>query len=250
MELVNFRDLGGIPNKQGLKVKPKRVLRSGKLVDLDQLMKDQLVNDYQLKQVIDLRKRSEIEKEPDDQLPGVKNINLDILEMNKNRGLGFHAAADTNDPDVVTKEMEDMYQEIVLNPQAQKHFGEFLELLLENKTGSTLFHCYSGKDRTGIAAAIFLWLLDVDDEEVMKDYMQTNVDRKPENDRIIARMKKEGYEGKALEAVLVTANVEASYLKCAQDTIIKQYGDILNYAEQALNFDSSKIEKLQKLYLE
>jgi hypothetical protein len=39
--------------------------------------------------------------------------------------------------------------------------------------GATLFHCHTGKDRTGLVAAVILTLLGVDEEDVIADYMMS-----------------------------------------------------------------------------
>ncbi len=50
---------------------------------------------------------------------------------------------------------------------------EILDLILDNlKTGgATLFFCSAGKDRTGITAALVLYLCDVPREDIIADYM-------------------------------------------------------------------------------
>jgi len=37
--------------------------------------------------------------------------------------------------------------------------------------GSTVFHCHTGKDRTGLLAAVVLGLLGVSDEDILADYL-------------------------------------------------------------------------------
>ncbi len=53
MNLVNFRDLGGVKTKEGKVIKPNRLLRSGELVQLDEEGKKVLAQ-HQLTKVIDL----------------------------------------------------------------------------------------------------------------------------------------------------------------------------------------------------
>jgi protein-tyrosine phosphatase len=59
-------------------------------------------------------------------------------------------------------------------PSAKKGFRElFLALGDQNKLPA-LFHCTTGKDRTGWAAAAFLTLLGVPKDTVMEDYLRSN----------------------------------------------------------------------------
>lgn len=50
---------------------------------------------------------------------------------------------------------------------------QVIETLAEEREGAGLFHCETGKDRTGLVAALILGLLGVDDEEIVADYMQS-----------------------------------------------------------------------------
>ena len=45
--------------------------------------------------------------------------------------------------------------------------------MLHNPDGAFLFHCMAGKDRTGLAAALILHILDVPQETILQDYMLT-----------------------------------------------------------------------------
>ncbi|GLF99534.1 tyrosine-protein phosphatase [Streptomyces yaizuensis] len=48
--------------------------------------------------------------------------------------------------------------------------------------GPLVFHCASGKDRTGLIAALVLTLLDVDDEQILADFALTEL----ATDRLVA----------------------------------------------------------------
>lgn len=249
MELVNFRDIGGIKTNDGHLVKTKRLLRSGEIVNVDQKSKEELVSDYQLKQVIDLRSQAEVSERPDDPILGVDNINIEVMKGAKTNGVTLHDLARIGKVDYVENHMLSVYEELVLDPIAQKSYGQFLDLLLKNQTGSTLFHCFAGKDRTGVAAALILWLLDVDDDDVMKDYLKTNVDRKAANDIIIGEYQKFGYEREALDALEISLYVKEEYLKKVSELVHDNYGNIFDYAEKALDFNYSKVDQLHNLYV-
>ena len=53
--LVNFRDLGGYQNREGKKVVSGKVLRSAQPVGLAEADKNILVNNYQLKKIIEVK---------------------------------------------------------------------------------------------------------------------------------------------------------------------------------------------------
>ena len=60
------------------------------------------------------------------------------------------------------------------------------ELLLGPGSLPAVFHCTSGKDRTGMVAAMSLDLLGVDDETIAHDYELTNLTRERSNQWIAA----------------------------------------------------------------
>lgn len=60
------------------------------------------------------------------------------------------------------------YMEIADNPA----MGSVFKALAEAK-GAAVFHCFAGKDRTGVAAAILLMLAGVSDVDIVADYTLT-----------------------------------------------------------------------------
>ena len=77
-KLVNFRDLGGIAGENGKIVKPKRLLRASALWNLDKRDAQSLLEEYELRNIVDLRSEQETKTQPDDKLPGITYIHLDV----------------------------------------------------------------------------------------------------------------------------------------------------------------------------
>ncbi|WP_368651663.1 tyrosine-protein phosphatase [Lactococcus raffinolactis] len=67
---MNFRDLGGYQNREGKKVVSGKVLRSAQPVGLAEADKNILVNNYQLKKIIDFRSQKEVVEKPVDTFIG------------------------------------------------------------------------------------------------------------------------------------------------------------------------------------
>ena len=63
-----------------------------------------------------------------------------------------------------------VYRGITLSEESKEAYAKFLKLVLENEKGSVLFHCTSGKDRTGIASLLLLHILGVDKETIIGDH--------------------------------------------------------------------------------
>jgi protein-tyrosine phosphatase len=53
----------------------------------------------------------------------------------------------------VDKAMQTIYGELVLDKTSQKGYANFLEQIIMQEEGAILFHCFAGKDRTGVGAA-------------------------------------------------------------------------------------------------
>ncbi|HEX4905376.1 MAG TPA: tyrosine-protein phosphatase, partial [Acidimicrobiales bacterium] len=71
--------------------------------------------------------------------------------------------------------MADIYADILAS--AAPMFGTLVTHVADPDWLPALFHCAAGKDRTGIAAALVLSVLGVDDETILDDYELTNIYR-------------------------------------------------------------------------
>ncbi len=70
---------------------------------------------------------------------------------------------------------EKMYIGFLTSDMGQKAYSQFFRILLETSPDrAVLWHCTSGKDRTGLAAMLLLAALGVDEKVIMEDYLLTN----------------------------------------------------------------------------
>ena len=58
---------------------------------------------------------------------------------------------------------------MVTDEYSVSQITKVFQTILDNKNGSTLWHCTEGKDRCGIISALFLSILDVDYSIIMED---------------------------------------------------------------------------------
>lgn len=68
-------------------------------------------------------------------------------------------------------------RKLMLKEEIKTMFNEIF--LTVNKGGSILFHCHSGKDRTGVLAALLQKLVGVNDEDAIIEYSSTGQDARP-----------------------------------------------------------------------
>lgn len=112
-----------------------------------------------------------------------------------------------------------------------------------------MFHCFAGKDRTGIAAAIVLHILGVSKEDIIKDYLQTNQQRQEANQAIIAGLVKKGLSAEGEKAILIALSVSEDYLLNAFSVAKDSYGSFDNYIKEAIKINYDEQEQLRQIYL-
>lgn len=246
---VNFRDLGGLRGKDGRRIRPFSILRSGELVKLSEEEQEILTKEYRLKTIADLRREEEYRVNPDDDIPGTVYHNIDVLKKIHKVGADLESLETVPDIHGAKFRMNSLYEQMVSNEGAQRGFREFLELLLKQKEGALLFHCFAGKDRTGLAAAIILTILGVDREDILADYLKTNELRREENTRLLENLKKQGISEEQRSSIEIALTVNAEFLETAYQTAEKQYGSFAGYINQALKVTKEEEEELQRRYL-
>ena len=251
--VANLRDVGGYRTRDGLVVRAKPLYCSNQLSrispdDLKKIAALGLKNDY------DLRTASEREPAPDELPPGVNYVWLNVLvdsgqsgpaqiikllqnpkEANANLGGGKAEAM-----------MAKAYREFVTLPSARKAFRQLFVDLGKEGDLPALFHCTTGKDRTGWAAATLLSLLGVPEEVILDDYLRSNDYILPAYQKTIDAFIKAGGDPAITQAIL---GVKAEYLKAAFDEMTSKYGTIEDYFSKALEIDSAGQRALRDRFL-
>ena len=165
--VINARDLGGLPAADGRKVKPARLLRGAGL----ELASDRDVmrlQELQLRHIVDFRDARERSTHPDREIPGALYHSVAALP-----GLPGKPPEDgIPDFDAVFRSL---YAALAESPHSIAAYREFFRILLDCREGAVYFHCAQGKDRTGIAAILVLSALGVPQHEIMADYFLSRV---------------------------------------------------------------------------
>ena len=246
--LVNFRDLGGIPSNLGKRIKPNRILRSGELVNLSDEDKNTLINKYKLKSIADFRSTKEICKSPDDLLENTDYYHIDIMQdVENNASKSSFEKNVLRHPDEM---MSEVYKAIITNDVASSGYRKFIDILLNQHEGSTIFHCFAGKDRTGIGAAIILTILNVNKEDIINDYLVTNILRKAANDALIEEKRKLGASEQDIEHFRLFMSVKEEYLEAAYTSAKTHFGSFMDYIVKGIGVSEDEIKTLQEMYLE
>lgn len=252
--LVNFRDLGGVKAEDGRTVKLKRLLRSGEIVGVDECDIEKLKDEYDLRYIIDLRSEGEAERAPDHEIDGVEYVNISLYKPDdadrKAQTAEEKEFRKLTDPKKVEIFMTGVYENLVTNPFSLDGFSRFVKLVRDNREGSIIFHCFAGKDRTGIAAAILYTILGVKQEDIMGDYMLTNELRRERNNIVLAKAREEGKSEEHLKALAVSYEVRDAYLEKVFEITNAKSGSFLAYIKEYMDVSDSDIEAIRNNYLE
>jgi protein-tyrosine phosphatase len=158
--LLNLRELGGHPTRDGGTTRSRSLLRADDLVQLDDAG-TQALADYGVRTVIDLRWPDEV---------ALKSHPL----ASNTHGVCYHQisllASDVSEWASLAGECtKEMWKCAVLE-HTRPQLKEVLEVIADADAAPLVFHCVAGKDRTGLIAALLLALADVEPDAIAADY--------------------------------------------------------------------------------
>ncbi|WP_171014950.1 tyrosine-protein phosphatase [Culicoidibacter larvae] len=150
--VYNLRELGGYATKDNAFTNYNVYLRSDCLSELSVNEQECLLS-YGVTSVIDLRYNDEILIAED---PFINTI-----------GVAYYNIPLSNNLETITEtSLGDAYVQMAKDKKFIRHFFK----AAATSTGTLLFHCSAGKDRTGVVAALLLLLAGVDKEDIIADY--------------------------------------------------------------------------------
>lgn len=140
--------------------------------------------------------------------------------------------------------MAESYRQFVVRPSAAKAYRSLFRMAAEPGSYPLLYHCSSGKDRTGWATAVLLTALGVDRETVMRDYLASNDYLAASNAAELAKQPPE--IAARLKPVLET---RAPYLNAAFDEVEARFGTFGAYLREGLGLNAQELERLRAALL-
>ena len=150
--LPNTRDLGAIVTADDRHILPRRLLRSGELYHISESDKNRLREEYNLKTVIDLRSAEERKCKPDTIMAEVEYYHVPVVDEDvqviSNREQFVKMLAGL--PDDIEEYMIRQYRNLCMDQLVLKQYARFIDILFRQEKGAVLWHCGTGKDRTGI----------------------------------------------------------------------------------------------------
>ena len=221
---LNVRELGGYATSDGKLIRWRTLLRGDSLHKLSPESQQEMI-EYGVKTIIDLRTRSEVNKEPYilSRSPEVDYLNLPLIE-------------EANFPQLMAKKTLFEHNCFMLEERAQQ-IREILAVIATKQTAFVI-HCAAGKDRTGIIIALLLAIANVPVVTIAQDYALSEKYLSPLYTTIREQAIKEGFAHMLLsspEAIIETF-----------DYLDEHYGGINGYL-QAIGMDQFQSERLQNI---
>jgi len=162
---ANVRDLGGLPAGEGRSVAPGRVLRGDSLHRLT-AGDVAVLEAVGVRTVLDLRSEAEVERLAATPLPpGAEIVHTPWRPPAKVPQILGGIAEMSYLP------LAELYESFV--EANLDYLATVFRVILAPERHAVLFHCYAGKDRTGITAAILLDVLGVAADDIVADYAAT-----------------------------------------------------------------------------
>ncbi len=246
---LNFRDLGGYRTKDGRTVKHGLLYRSAGLFRMTEEEVAQLES-LNIRSIMDLRADWQRRKKPDPEIKGAKQIEHigfvpDSAKTIDFSSRGMHQTGE----DAMTQfeKLEVYYRDLIFsNPDLQV----FMDNILAGNV-PMIFHCASGKDRTGAAAILLLLALGVNADDIMNDYLLSNEYYEEMINDVFGKMYDEVISDDYLPVLLQIENGVMEYIGRAMlEEISKRYETPEMFLEKEYGLDREKLEKLRNMYLE
>ncbi|MFB6832494.1 tyrosine-protein phosphatase [Streptomyces hydrogenans] len=249
---VNVRDLGGYPTYDGERVRHGLVYRSdhlGKLTEADLVT----LAGLGLARAVDFRIPLEVGHDGADRLPaGVTAVARPITD----NGLFGQLTAAIGSRDPVLQEqmlgggraaafMADVYRTFVTDAANRAAFGRTLRELAAPGTGPALYHCTSGKDRTGWTSWLLLRLVGVPERSATEDYLASNTLRAAHDARVREGLRQSGMMRNP-ELIVPLQEVRREYLDAALDEVRAGYGGLYRYVTAGLGLDLRTVAGLRE----
>ncbi|MET9838866.1 tyrosine-protein phosphatase [Streptomyces virginiae] len=248
---VNVRDLGGHRTWTGGQDRQGLVYRSdalSKLTDADVTT----VSGLGLTKVVDFRIPMEVQYDGADRLPtGLSPTARPVSDL----GLYGTLVAAIGSGDPVTQEqmlgggraeayMRDIYRTFVTGPENRAQFAATLREIADGRQGPVLYHCTSGKDRTGWMSYVLLRALAVPEDTAERDYLASNTFRAAYDAKVRAGLKQSGRMQNP-DLLIPLQEVRQDYLDSATAQLEADYGSFYGYLTQGLGLDLRTLAKLQ-----
>lgn len=246
---TNFRELGGYRTRQGRIVRHGCFYRTGALAMLQEGEERTRFEALGIRAIFDFRSAHERDKLPDPVFPDTAHYPISALVLGDGRDVNFDLDTQMRRPiEEIRQSMPPMTQFYEALPLNNAAYRAMFRSICEGEV-PLLFHCTAGKDRTGMAAALILRMLDVPMETVVADYLISNHVRGSTIARVKARLADVIRRDPQVEALIdEMMSVREEYLLAAFDVIYQAYPSFEAYLQGEYGIDGVKLAQLRDRY--
>jgi protein-tyrosine phosphatase len=216
--VFNFRDLGGLRTADGRTVHYGRLYRSDSLHRLtdDETFKLAALG---VRTILDLRRPTEIARDGRiPELAGMAYFNLHPVHRE------WNMTVYDGDP---ARYLADRYLDMA--EEGVEGFGAALRLLSDARRAPVVMHCFAGKDRTGVLAALALALLQVTEADIMADYAASEAAQAPIGAQIRRDFPDTAFEAPPAHVLACPPTAIGLFLA----ELTQRFGSIYGYARAA-----------------
>lgn len=244
----NTRTIGGLKTIDGLMVKSNILFRSDGLNNIDSA-DIKILESLNIKRLVDFRSENEVNKNPDI----IWNDNIEYIHMpitsDKKINDEIHLVIENK----INKNLKDYLIEenknFILN--YTNLYSNFIKSFIKCNGKKTIFHCTAGKDRTGLASMLILYIIGVPMEDILKEYMFSNycIERTIEKQMIkVCNIFNISIDNG--NKILPLLKVDINYINSAIKTINEEYGNIDNYVKTGLKISNDEVVTLKSILCE
>ncbi len=247
---INFRDLGGYQSKDGRVLKSGCFYRSSNLSRWNQSELQELAR-LKVHTILDLRTDYEVYEDPDPipsemeyfRVSGMRDVNDAGVDYSP-EGIRRMAAGNQN----LSEHMKDLYLNMMFRNQA----FEFLWILLqEGGHLPLLFHCATGKDRTGALSFLLLMALGIREQDLMEDYLYSNVSFRTRIEHAFRTHEEDLKIHPSLKHQLMMENgVEETMGRAMLDKVKAEYADRRAFFEDQYGIAEEQLTDFQNRFLD
>ncbi|MBQ3587043.1 MAG: tyrosine-protein phosphatase [Oscillospiraceae bacterium] len=259
--VLNARELGGIALKNGRRVKHGKIIRTGRLSGLTAEDVHTLHDVWHVTRIVDLRNNRETAEYPDMDIDGVVYQQIAIIPGEKEGISREDHGMDPIDRAIIRAEnlakgggakglLEGMYAQMAADEYCLDRIKDFFDMMLDHDDGAFIWHCTSGKDRTGVTGALMLYALGADLDTIKEDYLYTNEQNALYRRSVLDRMRAKNASDIRVEEIRVLESVDWAYISSFLSEIERAYGSIDDFIEKRMGLDSAKLEILRTKYTE
>lgn len=256
----NARELGGYTTADGRTVKNGVLLRTASLNGVSDDDVRLLTDTYRLAHIIDFRMEMEMAGAADPPIDGAQYHHLSVIDPSM-FPVPEDTAVDVTSLDLVQSVAFSeqigafdgrMYIGFLTAESGKKAYAGFFRILLSaDPDRAVLWHCTSGKDRTGLAAMLLLSALGVDEETIYEDFLLTNTYNAQRIEATKRRLRAQGFEEAFIKkAILVLDAIDGRSLRGAVAYLKKEYGSVNGYLRDGLTISQEELDSLKEKYLQ